>query len=191
MWLIVFARGLMMPLPVPILPTLPDTEFLRTRAAELGGKPVVLSRRALRGRVVVAPCWCSFCWCRNSKSRRAKHLVHCGHSKGFSLVCDRSWRFRCSRRANDRVQVVQTWGLGLSVLGGGKLAVVGGCEVSGFAVCTEVLLLPPLLPESSLGVLDSPMGLVLAAGAAMLRYRIGTPQTYDKKQQLRYKVRSK
>jgi hypothetical protein len=54
-----------------------------------------------------------------------------------------------------------------------------------------VLLLPPLLPESSLGVLDSPMGLVLAAGAAMLGYRIGTPQTYDKKQQLRYKVRSK
>jgi hypothetical protein len=137
MWLMVFARGLMMPLPDPILATLPDTEFLRTRAAELGGKPVVLSRRALRGRVVVAPCWCSFCWCRNSKSRRAKHLVHCGHSKGFSLVCDRSWRFRCSRRANDRVQVVQTWGLGLSVLGGGKLAVVGGCEVSGFAVCTE------------------------------------------------------
>jgi hypothetical protein len=198
MWLMVFARGLMVPLPDPRLPTLPDTEFLRTRAAELGGKPVVLSRRALRGRVVVAPCWCSFCWCRNSKSRRAKHLVHCGHSKGFSLVCDRSWRFRCSRRANDRVQVVQTWGLGLSVLGGGKLVVVGGCEVSGFAVCTDagallvgpqcgpmnrchsLWLLPPLLPESSLGVLESPMGLVLAAAAAMLSYRVGTPQTYDR-----------
>jgi hypothetical protein len=35
------------------------------------------------------------------------------------------------------------------------------------------------------------MGLVLAAGAAMLRYRIGTPQTYGRRQQLRYKAQSK
>jgi hypothetical protein len=34
-----------------------DTEFLRTRFVELvGGRAEVLSRRALRGRVVVAPC---------------------------------------------------------------------------------------------------------------------------------------
>ena len=33
---------------------------------------------------------CSFCWCRSNRSRRAKHLAHSGHSKGFSFVCDRS-----------------------------------------------------------------------------------------------------
>jgi hypothetical protein len=38
-----------------------EMEFLRTRAEELGGKPVVLSRRALRGREEVAPAACNFC----------------------------------------------------------------------------------------------------------------------------------
>lgn len=91
MALMVLARGRMLPVPGMMPPTLLEMEFLRTRFVELvGGRPVVLSRRALRGRVEVAPCWCSFCWWRRSKSRRAKHLEHWGHSKGFSLVCDRS-----------------------------------------------------------------------------------------------------
>lgn len=62
----------------------------------------------------------SFCWCRSRRSLRAKHLVHSWHSKGFSLVCDRSCRFRCSSLAKERPQVPQTCGLGLSVLGGGN-----------------------------------------------------------------------
>jgi hypothetical protein len=138
MWLMVLARGLIPPFPRPPgTPTLFDTEFLRTRPEAFGGKPVVLSRRALRGRVDVAPCWWSFCWCRNSKSRRAKHLAHCGHSKGFSFVCERSCRFRCSNLANDRVHVVQICGRGLSVFGRGKggAAVVG--DVAGRAVWDE------------------------------------------------------
>ena len=54
MWLMVFARGLMtLPLAPPALL---ETEFLRTRAAGLGGRPVVLSLRPLRGLVLVAPC---------------------------------------------------------------------------------------------------------------------------------------
>jgi hypothetical protein len=56
MWLMVFARGLMLGAP-----TLFDTEFLRTRPEGLGGRPVVLSRRALRGLDDVAPAACSFC----------------------------------------------------------------------------------------------------------------------------------
>jgi hypothetical protein len=56
MWLIVFARGLMGG-PAAFV----EMEFLRTRAEELGGKPVVLSRRALRGREEVAPAACNFC----------------------------------------------------------------------------------------------------------------------------------
>lgn len=35
---------------------------------------------------------------------------------------DLSCRFKCSRRANDLVQVAQIWGLGLSVFGGGNCA---------------------------------------------------------------------
>jgi hypothetical protein len=56
MWLMVFARGRMLGAP-----TLFDTEFLRTRPEGLGGRPVVLSRRALRGLDDVAPAACSFC----------------------------------------------------------------------------------------------------------------------------------
>jgi len=62
MWLMVFARGLMLGFPMlPRTPTLLDTEFLRTRAEELGGSPVVLSLRPLRGREEVAPWACNFC----------------------------------------------------------------------------------------------------------------------------------
>lgn len=104
----VLARGLMILAPPLAAPALLDIEFLRTRAVELGGRPVVLSLRPFRGRVLAAPCWWSFCWCRRRRSRRAKHLVHWGHSNGFSFVCDRSCRFRCSSRANERVHVVQT-----------------------------------------------------------------------------------
>ena len=35
-------------------------------------------------------------------------------------MCERSCLFRCSSLANERPQVAQTWGLGLSVLGGGN-----------------------------------------------------------------------
>lgn len=80
----------------------------------------MLSRRALRGLEEVAPWACNFCWCRRRRSRRAKQRLHWGHSKGFSFVCERSWRFRCSRRAKERLQVPQTCGRGLSVFGGGK-----------------------------------------------------------------------
>src|SRR4051812_8724059 len=86
-WLMVLARGLIIEMPVaPGPPTLLATEFLRTLPVLLGGRPVVLSLRPERGREDVAPCWCSFCWCRSSRSRRAKHRAHCGHSNGFSLV---------------------------------------------------------------------------------------------------------
>ena len=37
-------------------------------------------------------------------------------------MCDLSCRFKCSKRANDLEQVAQTWGLGLSVFGGGNWA---------------------------------------------------------------------
>lgn len=119
-WLSVFARGR---IAVELVLTM---EFLRTRPFAI---PVVLSLRALRGLddgVVVE--W-SFCWCRNSRSLRAKHRVQDGHSKGFSFVCDRSCRFKCSRRANDLMQVVQTCGLGLSVLGGGNVEAGGAAEL--------------------------------------------------------------
>lgn len=110
-------------------------EFLRTLfVAALGGIPVVLSRRPFRGLEDAAPAWCSFCWCRNKRSRLAKHLVHCGHSKGFSFVWERSCRFRCSSLANERPQVPHTCGLGLSVLGGGKVALGAGCEESALAL---------------------------------------------------------
>lgn len=113
MWLIVFARGRG---PVFMDDPMLLVEFLRTRLA-LPEMLLVLSRR-LRGREEGVVVMCSFCWCRKSRSRRAKHLVHSGHSNGFSFVCDRSWRFRCSNRAKERLQVVQTCGLGLSVLTG-------------------------------------------------------------------------
>jgi hypothetical protein len=99
----------------------PATLFFRTRPAP-GVAPLALSRR-LRGRDDGVVVWCSFCWCRNNRSRRAKHREHSGHSNGFSLVCDRSWRFRCSSRANERWHVPQMCGRGLSVFGGGKLVV--------------------------------------------------------------------
>jgi hypothetical protein len=49
----VFARGLIV---LATLPALLETEFLRTRAVALGGRPVVLSLRPVRGRAEVAPC---------------------------------------------------------------------------------------------------------------------------------------
>jgi hypothetical protein len=54
---IVLARGRMLPVPGMMLLALLDIEFLRTRfVAFVGGRPVVLSRRALRGLEEVAPC---------------------------------------------------------------------------------------------------------------------------------------
>ena len=53
----VLARGRMLPVPGMMPLALLDIEALRTRFVELmGGRPVVLSRRALRGLVEVAPC---------------------------------------------------------------------------------------------------------------------------------------
>lgn len=80
---------------------------------------LALSRR-FRGRDDGVVVICSFCWWRRSRSRRAKQRVHSEHSNGFSFVCERSWRLRCSSRANERVQVAQMCGRGLSVFGGGK-----------------------------------------------------------------------
>jgi hypothetical protein len=99
-------------------------EFLRTRAEPPGAVLLVLSRLAPLCRDAAKAVMCSFCWCRNNRSRLAKHRVHSGHANGFSFVCDRSCRFRCSRRAKDRVHVAQTCGLGLSVFGGGKLGLI-------------------------------------------------------------------
>ncbi len=101
-------------------------EFFRTLAGPLVMVLLVLSRRPFLGfddGVVLA---CSFCWCRNNRSRRAKHRVHSLHSKGFSLVCDLSWRFRCSSLAKDLVHTVQTCGRGLSVFGAGWSPFVAG-----------------------------------------------------------------
>lgn len=76
-------------------------ELLRTLALPAPAVLLALSRR-FRGLEEGVVVMCSFCWCRNSRSRRAKHLVHSGHSKGFSLVWERSCRLRCSNRANER-----------------------------------------------------------------------------------------
>lgn len=54
-----------------------------------------------------------------------KHLVHWEHSNGFSLVWDRTWRFKCSSRAKDLPHVVQAYGRGLLVLS-------DGCTVAPF-----------------------------------------------------------
>ena len=121
MWLIVFLRLCVCAEPIAPGKVPLAIEFFRTRPPETEAPPT-LSRRPDRGRDEVAPVMCSFCWWRRSKSRRAKHRVHSGHSKGFSLVCERSCRLRCSNRANDRPQVPHTCGRGLSVLGGGKCA---------------------------------------------------------------------
>lgn len=119
-WLIVLALG-----RIELAPEAPEVlftiEFLRTFADPPGATLLALSRLEPRCRDAGNAVKCSFCWCRNSRSRRAKHLVHSGHANGFSFVCERSCLLRCSRRAKDRVHVAQTCGLGLSVLGGGKL----------------------------------------------------------------------
>lgn len=93
--------------------------------------------RGLAGGVVPT---CSFCWCRRRRSRRAKQRVHSGHSKGFSFVWERSWRLRCSRRANERPHVVHTWGLGLSVLGSGTGAAAAAAVVVPGAVAVDVVV---------------------------------------------------
>jgi hypothetical protein len=110
----VLALGLIVAAGCPLA-----TEFFRT----LFGPAVVLatlSRLFLGLEEGVVVMW-SFCWCRNKRSRRAKHLAHSGHSNGFSFVCERSWRLRCSKRAKHLWHVPHTWGLGLSVFGGEKL----------------------------------------------------------------------
>jgi hypothetical protein len=111
----------------------PATDDFRTLPGPLPLTLLVLSRLPARGLDDGVLDMCSFCWCLKSRSRRAKHLVHSAHSKGFSFVWERSWRFRCSNLANDLEQVPQTWGLGLSVFGGGKF---------GFWVVTVLLDFP-------------------------------------------------
>lgn len=94
-------------------------EFLRTLPVAVEVAEPVLSLREpgppLGRPTPEGPAMWSFCWWRRSRSRRAKHRLHSGHSNGFSLVWERSWRLRCSRRANDLWQVPQTWGRGFSV----------------------------------------------------------------------------
>jgi hypothetical protein len=116
-WVIVFARGL-----IEVAGALDAvglgraTLFLRARLWP-GATPLAEPRR-FRGRDEGIEVWCSFCRWRSSRSLRAKHREHSGHSKGFSLVWERSCRLRCSNRANERWQVPQTCGRRLSVLGG-------------------------------------------------------------------------
>lgn len=96
-------------------------EFFRTLFVAVEAAPV-LSLLPFLGRDDGVAVMCSFCWCLRRRSRRAKQRAQSGHSKGFSFVWERSWRFKCSSRAKDRPQVVQTWGRGLSDLGGGAFA---------------------------------------------------------------------
>ena len=106
-WLMVFALGRMVVAPV-VPEALFAIEFLRTRVEPPGAALLVLSRLVplcLDGGMAVK---CNFCWCLKSRSRRAKHRVHSGQAKGFSLVWERSCRFKCSRRAKDRPQAAQT-----------------------------------------------------------------------------------
>lgn len=126
-WLMVFALGRIEPLASGLF----AVEFLRTLEDPLGAVLLVLSLRRARdeGGVVM----CSFCWCLNKRSRRAKHRVHSLHANGFSLVWERSCLFKCSNRAKDLVQVAQTCGLGLSVLGGGMLGLMSWEAPTGFA----------------------------------------------------------
>ena len=84
-WLIVFARGRIDAAPVATLLLL-ATEFLRTLPEPFAAVLLALSRLPFLGREDGVVVICNFCWCRKSKSRRAKHLVHSGHSNGFSLV---------------------------------------------------------------------------------------------------------
>ena len=119
-WLNVLARGRMAGPLVAI-------EFFLTRPEPLA-PPATLSLRPARGRAEGVVLECSFCWCRSNRSRLAKQRVHSEQANGFSLVWDRSWRFRCSRRANDRMHVVHTCGRGLSVFGGGNGGTGGNVE---------------------------------------------------------------
>lgn len=155
MWLIVFALGLIeevVELPDP--PMLLAIEFFRMRLAPAGCAPLVLSRLPFRGRGFVVPVWWSFCWCLNNRSRRAKHRVHCGHSKGFSFVWDRSWRFRCSSRAKDLPHVVHMCGRGLSVFGGGKGGFVAGrCVATSGAAPIAFLFSEDFLTRLAIGLL--------------------------------------
>jgi hypothetical protein len=130
-WLSVLARGLM------FVVALLAVEFLRTRVVP---PPATLSRRLPRGREGGLDVECNFCWCRSSKSRRAKHLVHSEQAKGFSFVCDLSCRFKCSSRAKDRIHVVHTCGRGLSVFGGGN------CGTEAIAEDVELDRAEPLGP---------------------------------------------
>lgn len=115
-------------------------EFLRTRAFD---PPATLSRRPPLGREDGVVVECSFCWCRRSRSLLAKQRVHSEQAKGFSLVCDRSCRLRCSSLAKERMQVVQTWGRGLSVFGGGN------CGAAGMVDEEELDLIEALFPVTS------------------------------------------
>lgn len=66
-WLSVFARGLIVWFAELAI------EFLRTLEF---ATPTALSRRPFLGLAEGVVVECSFCWCRSSRSRRAKHLVH-------------------------------------------------------------------------------------------------------------------
>ena len=139
-WPSVFARGLPPAAPVAI-PALAIEPFL-TRPPLTG--PLVLSRLLFLGRLEGLFVKCSFCWCRRSRSRRAKHLLHSWHSNGFSLVCERSCLLRCSNLANERPQVPQTCGRGLSVFGGGNLACALGGWFGGAAVVLADVIRSPV-----------------------------------------------
>lgn len=55
---------------------------------------------------------CNFWACLNNKSRRENSRSHTPHTKGFSWVWDRSWRFKCSCLAKALVQVLHTYNRG-------------------------------------------------------------------------------
>lgn len=134
----VFARGLTVPPPIlPEDPAVPlAADDLRAFDEDVD-MPLVLSLREALARPDGAPVKWSFCWWRSKRSRRAKHLVHSGHSKGFSLVCDRSWRLRCSSLANDLAHAPHTCGLGLSAFKAGMV----GLSVSAVSDLTEAVVM--------------------------------------------------
>ena len=88
-WLIVFALGLIEAFAAAAAAAFVPAMLFFLARLWTGAALAVLSRR-LRGREEGVVVWCSFCWCRRRRSRRAKHLEHSGQANGFSLVWDRS-----------------------------------------------------------------------------------------------------
>lgn len=112
---------------------------------------------------------CSFCWWRRTKSLLAKQRPHAAHWNGFSLVCDLSWRFKCSSLANPRVHVVQMWGLGLSVL---IIALFLGIGSKPWTLCWTILGFFFSGPPTTTSCIDMTVIWELSMGCAVVQWSI-------------------